>query len=91
MLTLLNLDSTIAVARLSEQQSGEPFFEIRYALFLISIIILDKEEQVMNQRPFDFGPGVRDSARFLVEAPEPQELEMLHGMSLERVHSGHKK
>ena len=53
--------------------------------WLIAGIILDKQKQVMFGGEFDFGPEVRDLARFLLRTPKPEELEMLQGMSPEQV------
>ena len=59
--------------------------------WLIAAIILEKEKQFMCGGPFDFGPQVRDLARFMLGTPQPEDLEMLQGMFPGQVNSMRKK
>jgi hypothetical protein len=52
---------------------------------MIAGIILRKEMQFICGGPFDFGPEVRDLARFLSGDPQPEQLETLKGVLPEQV------
>jgi len=52
---------------------------------MIAGIILRKEMQFICGGPFDFGPEVRDLARFLLGTPQAEDLETLKGMPPEQV------
>lgn len=52
---------------------------------LIASIILEEDKQIMCGGKFDFGPAVRDCARFLQGTPQAEDLEMLKGKSPKEV------
>jgi hypothetical protein len=69
----------------------EKYNDVLSRSFLIAGIILDEKKQFVCGGPFDFGPEVRDLARFMLGTPQPEELEMLQGMSPEQVDRMRKK
>jgi len=69
---------------MAEIRQGE-MDRLSHRSMLIASIILQEDKQMMCGGKFDFGPAIRDCARFLLGTPQAEDLETLKGKSPEEV------